>query len=162
MVPRSVGSDGAFFLQAEVRNDASDAPGADGQAALAEFLGDDISRGLGIEEAMPNDLSDDFVGASVVAFGAAFLVEQRGGAAVAVGLSELEIALLAEASLVSCRERSESLAFAFDEHDEFGSEFVVGADGQGAQRADELPELRIEGEHGSPRAREKETNKPSP
>lgn len=149
-------------MQAEVRDDACDAPGADGQAALAEFLGDDVRRGFGIEEAMANDLSDDFVGAPVVVFGATFLVEQRGGAACAVGLSELEIALLAEAELAGRRARSESVAFAFEEHDEFGSEYVVDVDGQSALGTDELPELRIEGEHGNPRAREKEANEPSP
>ena len=138
-------------MQAVVRDDACDAPGTDDPAALAEFLGDDVRRGLGIEEAMPDDLSDDFVGASVVAFGSAFLIEQRRGAVVAVGLSELEIALLAEAELAGRRAGSESVAFAFEEHDEFGSEFVVGRDVQDTVGTDKLPELRIEGKHGSPR-----------
>ena len=37
---------------------------------MAELLGDDVDRGVRIEEAVTDDLANDFVGADIVAFGA--------------------------------------------------------------------------------------------
>jgi hypothetical protein len=39
-----------------------DAARAELEAALPQLLGDDFHRGVGIEEAMANDLTDDLVG----------------------------------------------------------------------------------------------------
>jgi len=147
VVQRRVGSDGVF-LQAEMGNGAFDAAGADGPAGLAEFLGDDLGRGFGIEEAMANDLADDFVGAARGAFGSAFLAVQGQGAALAEGVAELEIALFAEAELACGSERPEALALAFDEHGEFAGDVVVVGDVQGSGVADKLLELEVELEHG--------------
>ena len=87
---------------------------------------------------MADDLADDFIGAAVEAFGAAFLAEQGGGAAVGERLAELEVALLAQAELACGGGRTEALALAFDEHGEFAGDLVVGPEGEGAGGADEL------------------------
>jgi hypothetical protein len=44
-----------------VFDDPSDTPNADGKPALAELLGDDLHRGIRVQEAMADDLADDFV-----------------------------------------------------------------------------------------------------
>jgi hypothetical protein len=60
-------------LKAVFLDDAFHASGADLETGLAEFLSDDVGRGVGIEKALADDLSLDLVGADVVGFGAAFL-----------------------------------------------------------------------------------------
>jgi hypothetical protein len=140
-------------LKAVVGDDAFDAAGANDPTGLAEFLGDDVSGGFGIEEAMANDLADDFVGAAVVAFGSAGLAAEGGGAERGEGVSELEIALFAEAELACGLEGSEALALALDEHGEFAGDFVVGEDGEGTSGTKQLLELQIEGEHKDSGAR---------
>lgn len=129
-------------------DDAFDAAGAKGEANLAKLLGNDSGGGVGVEEAMPNDLANHFVGASRGAFGSAFLTEECGGAEVAVGLAQLEIALFAEAELARCGGGSESLTFAFDEHGEFAGDFIVGSESEGAGGADKELLLQIDVEHG--------------
>ena len=62
-------------MKAVLLDDAVHAPGADREAGLAELLGDDVDRGVGIEEAMADDLALDLVGADIVGFGAAFVVD---------------------------------------------------------------------------------------
>jgi hypothetical protein len=70
----------SFFWQAVRLDDAFDAPGADGEAGLAELLGDDVDGGVGVEEAVANDLTLDLVGADVVGFGTTLLVLESQGA----------------------------------------------------------------------------------
>src|SRR5216683_2622456 len=138
----------SFFLKAVVSDDAFDAARTDDPAGLAELLGDDVGGGVGVEEAVADDLADDFVGAAVATFGAAFLAEQGGAAAVGERLAELEVALLREAELACGGGGAEALAFAFDEHGEFAGDLVVGAEGEGAGGADEEQLLEIDVEHG--------------
>ena len=78
-------------MQAEFGNDAFDTAVADGQAGLAELLGDDGGGGLGIEEPLPDDLADDFVGASGTGLGTAFAAEQGRGATFELRLPASEL-----------------------------------------------------------------------
>jgi hypothetical protein len=55
-------------LKAVLLNDADDTTSADREAGLAELLRDDVDRGVGIEEAVTDDLANEFVGADIVAF----------------------------------------------------------------------------------------------
>ena len=57
-------------MKAVLLDDADDTTSADREAGLAEFLGDDVDRGIRIEEAVTDDLANDFVGTDVIAFGA--------------------------------------------------------------------------------------------
>ena len=60
-------------MKAVLLDDADDTTSADREAGLAELLRDDVDRGVGIEEAVTDDLANDFVGADIVAFGAGLL-----------------------------------------------------------------------------------------
>jgi len=71
----------SFFFQAEVGERAGHAALADGQATLAEFLGNDGGGYFRVQEAVPDNLPDDFVGAAVMGFRAAALTLEGGGPA---------------------------------------------------------------------------------
>jgi hypothetical protein len=66
-------------LKSILFHDPFHTPSADGEAGLAELLGDDVDRGIGIEEAVPNDLSFELVGPDRVGLGPAFLVLEAEG-----------------------------------------------------------------------------------
>jgi hypothetical protein len=112
-------------LQAELGDDAFDATGADGEAALAEFLGDDGGGGVGIEEALANDLANRFIGTTGTGLGSAFVAQEGDGTALEVSGAELEITLLAEAEFGGSRLGAKSFEFAFQEHEEFVGDFVI-------------------------------------
>src|SRR5947207_7531951 len=101
----------SFFLQAELGDDAFDTTNTDRQAGLAEFLGDDRGRPVGVEEAVANDLSDDLVGASRARFGTTFVAEQSRGAALEKSGAKLEVTWSAEAELGSGGLGTETFAF---------------------------------------------------
>jgi hypothetical protein len=143
-------------LQAEVGNDAFDATGTDDPAGLAEFLGNDRGGGFGIEEAMANDLADDFVGTTVVAFGTAFVILQGEGTADGESLAQLEIALFAKAEFLGGMQGSQILALTFDEHGQFAGNFIVLGNAERPLGPDELLELKIELKHGNLRTEKKE------
>ena len=138
-------------MKAVIGDDAFGAPGAEGEAGLAELLGDDLGGGVGIEEAVADDLADGLVGAAGGALGAALAALQGGGAVGEEGAADLEVALFAEAELLGGSQGAEPLALAFDEHGEFAGDFVGGGDGEGAGGAGELLELGVEVKHGGPR-----------
>jgi hypothetical protein len=134
-------------LKAEVADDPFDRARADGPAGLAEFLGDDRGGSLGVKEAMTNDLTDDFIGASVVAFGATFLVGEGQSAAADEGMAELEIALLTQAELLGGMKGAQAFALSFDKHGQFARDFIAVRNCEDTLVADELPEFKVEVEH---------------
>jgi hypothetical protein len=93
-------------------------------SALNKFLSDDFGRGIGIKEAMPNDLPDDFIGPTIVSFGAAFLRDQAFGTKLLELFTELKIAAATEAELFGCGLGSE-FAFAFEQHGQTVRDFIV-------------------------------------
>jgi hypothetical protein len=129
-------------------DDALDAARADRRAGLTKPLGDNVRGSLGVEEAMPDRLADDFVGAAVVALGPSLEVDQGGGAVFGEGVAELEVALLAVAEHPGGLNGPQPKALAGDEHGEFTGDFIVGRDGQRAVRTDQLALLNVELEHG--------------
>jgi hypothetical protein len=66
-------------LKAVLFDDAIDAAGTDGETGLTELLRDDVDRGVGIEEAVTDDLAFDLVGSDGFGLGATFLVEEGNG-----------------------------------------------------------------------------------
>jgi hypothetical protein len=86
-------------LQAELVQDATDAAGTDGRAGLADLLGDDLGRGVGIEEAVANDFAGNLRGAAGRRRGARLVAEQGKAPALAEGGEELVIALPGVAEL---------------------------------------------------------------
>lgn len=119
-------------MQAVVGEGATDAAGADRQAGLAELLGQDVRRGLGVEETQTNDLADDLGGTSGAGLGSAFTAVQSGAAVGEEGSAELAVTLFAEAVFGRSGAGAETFAFAFDEHEQLARDLVLGRDNQGA------------------------------
>lgn len=76
---------------------------------------------------MTNDLANDFVGATVVSFGSAFLRDQTLGAQLLELLSKLKIALATEAELLR-RGLGSQFTFPFDQHGQAAGELIVFGD----------------------------------
>jgi hypothetical protein len=126
---------------------------ADGQASLAQLLGYDCAGCVWVEESVAYGLADGLVGPSIVGFGACGLVKQCEQSALAQGFSQLEVSLSAEAELARRGCGSGVRAFALDEHGELAARVVVGAQSEGAARADEGVAAGVEVEHGEPLCR---------
>jgi hypothetical protein len=115
---------------------------------LAEFLGQDLGGGVGVKKTMADDQLKDLVGAAVLGFGAALLVEQASGAELLEGLAKLEIALLAEAELGGGGEGAEAFAFALVKHSEFEQERIVARYWEGPLGAVKEEGVGKDFEHG--------------
>lgn len=142
-------------MQAELSQDAFDRTGADGVAGLAEFLANDLGGGVGVQEAVADDLLEDLVGAAIMSFGAALLVLEGEGASLGKGAAQLEVALFGEAKPEGSGLGAESSALALIEHDEFGEDGVVGGSGQLASGTGENQGLFGDFEHGRARIGER-------
>jgi hypothetical protein len=135
-------------LKAEVLNHPVHTANADGPAALGQFLGDHFGGSLEIEEAVSDDLADDFGRAPVVGLGTAFVGEQGQGTALPVSRAELEVALFAETEFLGRAGGAEPFTFALDKHGEFVGDFIVGGDRERTGGADELLAVHVELSHG--------------
>jgi hypothetical protein len=131
-------------LKAVLLDDADDTASADRETGLAKFLCEDVERGIRIEEAVANDLANDFVGADIVAFGAWLVAKQSWAALFTKEFEQLEVSLFAEAELLGCLGGPGSLALAFDEHGEAGDDEVIGKDGELSGGADDPVGRHIE------------------
>jgi hypothetical protein len=135
-------------LESELVNDAVHCSFADTEVALSEFLRNDLGASFTIQESVTDDLTDEFLGAPVVAFGASFGAEEGFASFLEKKSPELEITLTAKAELGGGLVNAFSTAFALDEHRDFTRDFIVIGDGQRTECAlDALPE-KIEGNHG--------------
>ncbi len=128
--------------------DAADGAGADGHGALAKFLGDGLGGGVGVEEAVSNDLTDDFGGSAGGFLGTSRCAVKSGGSAFLKGVEELEVALFGKAVLTRGGGGSEAETLALDEHEEFVGDFVAGVESESPLIAAEGVGGRIELEHG--------------
>ena len=135
-------------MKAILLDDAVDASGADGETSLAELLGDDVDRGVGVEKTVADDLSLDFVGANIVVFGAGFVGLESCAAMFTIELKQLKISLLGEAEFVGGLGGTESFALAFDEHGEAGDDEVIGENRELSGGADDAMSRQVE-VHGS-------------
>jgi len=124
-------------LQAVLLDDADDTANADREAGLAEFLGDDVNRGIGIEEAMTDDLANDLVSADIVAFGAALVTLESSAPMFTIEFKQLKISLFAEVELLGGFGGAEPFALAFDEHGQAGDDQVVRKNGEVSGGADD-------------------------
>jgi hypothetical protein len=135
-------------LKAILLDDAVHASGADSETSLAELLGDDVDRGVGVEKTVADDLSLDFVGANIVVFGAGFVGLESCAPMFTKEFEQLKISLLAEAEFVGGFGSTESFALAFDEHGAAGDDEVIGANREFSGRADDAVCRQVE-VHGS-------------
>jgi hypothetical protein len=135
-------------LQAILLDDTVHAPGADLETGLAELLGDDVDRGVGVEEAVADDLALDLVGADIVVLGAGFVALQSRASMLTIEFEQLKISLFAEAELLGGLGGTEPFALAFDEHGEAGDDKVTGENRELSGGADDAVCRQVE-VHGS-------------
>jgi hypothetical protein len=119
-------------LQSELSDDPVDRTFTDAEVALPEFLRDDFGAGFRIQEAVTDHLADEFLGASVIGFGAAFGTEEGRAAFLQKKGAELEVTLTAIAEFGGSMVNAFRSAFALDEHGEFAGDFIGFSNGQGA------------------------------
>ena len=117
-------------MKAVLLDDADDTASTDWETGLAKLLCEDVERGVGIEEAVANDLANDLVGADIVAFGAWFVAKESWAALFTIEFEQLKISLFAEAELLGCLGGTDSLALAFDEHGEARDDEVIRKNGE--------------------------------
>ena len=135
-------------MQTELGNDPVDGAFADGEISLAEFLRDDFGTGLRVQEAMADDLTDEFLGAAILAFGAAFGAEKRLTAFLQKEGAKLEVTRTTKAEFSGGAVDTLRAAFTLDEHGELAGNFVVGGNGQGAGIAADALVEKLERKHG--------------
>jgi hypothetical protein len=116
-------------LQSELRNDAVDGAFTDAEVTLSEFLRDDFGAGFRIQEAVTDDLADEFLGASIIGFGAAFGAEEGRAAFLQKKGAQLEVTLTAKAEFGGGMVNALRAAFALDQHGEFTGDFIVFGNG---------------------------------
>lgn len=114
------------------------------EAGLAQLLGDDLHRGIGVQEAVAQDLADRLVGAAVVGFGTGFVGLESGQAALVVGGQQLVVTLAAIAVFLGDLGDVLLEALAFLEHEKAAGQSVAWGNGQGAGWADELVSSKVE------------------
>ena len=114
---------------------------------LFQFLGDHFDRGVGIQEAVADDLTDDFVGAAVMGFGAAGLALEGGGAPLGQEAAQLKGARLGTAEFAGGGQRAKAGAFSLVDHGQFEGDFVIVGDLQLAGRAGEEVFFMVDAEH---------------
>jgi hypothetical protein len=131
-------------LKAILLDDAVHAPSTDGETSLAELLGDDVDRGVGIEEAVANDLALDLVGADIVVFGAGLVALESCATLFTIEFEQLKISLFAEAELLGGLGGTEPFALAFDEHGEAGDDEVIRKNGELSGGADDAVGRHVE------------------
>ena len=115
--------------------------------SLLELLGDDGHGGVRIQEAVADDLPDQFVGAAVIGLGTAGEILETEGTLGEEAGAQLEVTLFGVVVLAGGSGGAQAAAFALQEHGEFEGDGVVGGDAQGTALADEGGLVAGEGEH---------------
>jgi hypothetical protein len=131
-------------LKAVLLNDANDTTSADREVGLAELLRDDVDRGVRIEEAVTDDLANDFVGADIVAFGAGLVALESCASMFTIELEQLKISLLAEVEFLSGLGGTEPFALAFNKHGQAGDDEVIRKNGEFSGGADDAVGRQVE------------------
>lgn len=122
-------------MESELGNDAVDSPFADAKVTLSEFLSDDFGAGFGIQEAVANDLADEFLSATIFGLGASFGADQGFTPLIQKKSPELKVALAAEAEFGCGTVNTFRAAFPVDEHDKLACDFIVIENGKGTELA---------------------------
>ena len=125
-------------------DDADHTTHADREAGLAEFLRDDLDRGVRIEEALPDDLANDLVGADIVAFGPGLVALESCASMFTIEFEQLKVSLFAEVEFFGGLGGTEPFALAFDEHGQAGDDEVVGKNGELSVGADDTATRDVE------------------
>ncbi len=122
-------------MKSELGDDTVHSPFADTEVTLSEFLSDDFGARVRIQETVTDDLTDQFLGAPVVSFGAPLGTEESAAAFVKEEGSELKVTLTAKPEFSRSTVDAVRSAFAVDEHGKFTRDFIIFGNGQGAEFA---------------------------
>ena len=131
-------------MKAVLLDDADDTTNTDWEAGLTEFLRDVVDRGVGIEEAVADDLANDLVGADIVAFGAGLVALESCASLFTIEFEQLKISRFAELELLGGLGSAEPFTLAFDEHGQAGDDQVVGKNGEFSGGADDAAGRDVE------------------
>jgi hypothetical protein len=112
-------------LKAVLLDDADDTTSADREAGLAKLLRDDVDCGVGIKEAVTDDLANDFVGSDIVALGAGLVPLESCATVVTIAFEQLKISLFAEVELLGGLDGTKPFALTFNEHGQASDNEVV-------------------------------------
>lgn len=136
-------------MEPELGNDAVYGPFADVKVTLPEFLSDDIRGGLRIQEAMADDLANEFLSATVVGLGTSLGADQSLAALFKKERAELEVALAAESEFGGNTVNAFGAAFTVDQHGKLAGDFIVVGNGQGSEIALDAFSEKLERNHGN-------------
>ena len=131
-------------MKAVLLDDANDATNTDREAGLAQFLRDDVDGGVGIEEAVTDDLANEFVGADIVAFGAGFVALKSCASMFTIEFEQLKISLLAEIELLGSLGGTEAFALALNQHGQAGDDEVIRTNGKLSGGSDDAVGRQVE------------------
>jgi hypothetical protein len=134
-------------LQSELSDDAVDGAFTDAEVTLSEFLSDDFAAGFRVQEAVTDDLADEFLGASIIGFRATFGAAEGRATFLQKKGAELEVTLTTEAEFGGGAVNAFRAAFALDQHGEFAGDFIVLGNGQGSGWALDAFLEQLEGNH---------------
>ena len=134
-------------MEPELANDAVYGSLADVEVALPEFLSNDLGAGFRIQESVANDLTYEFLGAPVVGFRASLGAEECLAALFKKESPELEVTLTAKAEFGSGTVNAFGAAFTLDEHGELACNFVIIANGKGAELTLDTFLEKLQGNH---------------
>jgi hypothetical protein len=104
---------------------------------------------------MSHRLAHGFLRTPIDAAGPRLVVDQGRVALLGKGVAELEVALFGVTEELGGGDGTEAKALAGDEHGELAGDFVVGREGQGAGRANQLALLTVKVKHDSTPREEK-------
>jgi hypothetical protein len=105
-------------LKAQVGDGAQDTAQADREMGLTELLGDDLGRGIRIQEAVAHDLAENLLGASVIGLGAGLLGLKGLQATLLELMQQLIVSLAAVAVFLGDGGDAVLQTLAFQEHEE--------------------------------------------
>ena len=125
-------------------DDADNTTHADREPGLAEFLRDNVDRGVRIKEAMTDDLANDLVGADIVAFGPGLVALESCASMFTIEFEQLKVSLFAEVELFGGLGGTEPFALAFDKHGQAGDDEVVGKNREFSVGADDTATRDVE------------------
>jgi hypothetical protein len=135
-------------LKAILRQHPFHAADGNGKPILVEFLGNNLWRDVGVEIAVADNLTDDFVGSAVVTFGPGFVAFERLGPIIFEQFQDLVISLSAIAKLLGRGGGAQAFTVAFHEHGQLEGDFIIFLDGQGSGWAIERGYPFLEFDHG--------------
>jgi len=117
-------------LQSVLGNDTIDGSFADVEVTLSKFLGNDFGAGFRIQEPVADDLTNRFLGSTIVRFGTPFGAKESLAALFEEERADLKITLTAKTEFGRCTIDSFGTAFPFDEHGQLEGYLISFGNGE--------------------------------